>query len=84
MVDTWNGEMPISRAAGGRMEKSIDCPMPTHPRQMKRRRKAKRLSADTVHRSASAGVATSGVTDTSRGVSAVARKTPVATPGGSA
>lgn len=33
--DTWNGEMPISRAAGGRIENSIDCPMPIEIRQAK-------------------------------------------------
>ena len=44
MVDTWNGEMPISRAAGGRMENSIDCPRPTQTRQTKRMRKARRVA----------------------------------------
>src|SRR5262249_54089397 len=33
MVDTWNGVMPIARAAGGRMLNSIDCPMPMQTRQ---------------------------------------------------
>ena len=42
MVDTWNGLMPISRAAGGRMENSIDCPMPTQTRQVNSRAKARR------------------------------------------
>jgi len=35
IVDTWNGEMPMARAAGGKMENSIDCPMPMHTRQPK-------------------------------------------------
>src|SRR4051812_9073797 len=42
MVETWNGVMPISRAAGGRIENSIDCPMPTETRQAKSRPKSRR------------------------------------------
>ena len=37
MVETWNGDRPISRAAGGRITKSIACPIPTHTRQKKSR-----------------------------------------------
>ena len=33
IVDTWNGVMPICRAAGGRMLNSIDWPMPMQTRQ---------------------------------------------------
>ena len=35
IVETWNGVMPISRDAGGRIENSIDCPMPTDTRHTK-------------------------------------------------
>ena len=41
MVDTWNGVMPIERAAGGRMLNSIDCPMPMQTRQRNSRRRAR-------------------------------------------
>src|ERR1700687_4962435 len=41
IVDTWDGEIPMARAAGGRIEKSIDCPIPIHTRQTNSSRKAR-------------------------------------------